>query len=278
MPITEDGQIADLLISGESPFNRLNDGQYTEEFINYASETIHNRIKASAAPVDELYEYAMKYIELVRPVYAKYLREETSKNKEDFVNAIKDDGFYLIIPPFCKNIVPETIKRISVEMGIEQQTITYANYDDKGNRVVHVIKDKGIIGSKYLYLLGKIPIDSVNCVEYGYTSQFGLPIRPNSKTVKTQSLIGSTPCRYGEDETLILCLSMDPNVVKRMYGIYATSPVARNMMQYQLLTAPKPTDIDHIPISTEDIIKSDVSIALLKHQLAEVGYEIIQLN
>lgn len=276
MPTTEDGVVADILISGESPFNRINDGQYTESFINYASEVIHNRLKASTATVDENYEYILKYINIVRPVYAKYLRESTSHNKAEFVDAVKQDGFYLIIPPYCKNIVPEIILRISKEMDIHRQKITYASYDKNDNRVVHDVEDVGIIGSKYLFLLGKIPIDSVNCVEYGFTSQFNLPIRPGSKTVKTQSLIGSTPCRYGEDETMIMCLSVDPVSVKRMYGIYATSPVARNMMMEQLLTAPKPTDIEHIPMTTEQIIKSDVSISLLKHQLAECGYEIIE--
>jgi hypothetical protein len=277
MPVTEDGVIADILISGESPFNRLNDGQYTEQFINYASEVVCNRIKNSTSPVEEVYEYLLKYIELVRPVYAKYLREVTSKNKLEFVEAIKADGIYMIIPPFCKNIVPATIKRISDELKITHQKIRYASYDAKGNRVIHEVENKGLIGSKYIYLLGKIPLDQVNCVEYGYTSQFGLPIRPNSKSVKSQSLIGSTPCRYGEDETLILCLSTAPEVVKRMYGIYATSPIAMSQMQEELLTAPKPTDIDHIKVSTDEIIKSDVSIALLQHQLAEVGYEIVQL-
>lgn len=278
MPMTADGVKSDILIAGESPFNRLNDGQYTEEFINYASEVVHNRILESKNTIEANYEYVLKYVSLVRPVYAKYLREATENNKEEFVNAVKQDGLYLIIPPFCKNITPETIKRIAKEMNISQQTITYATYDEMGNRTIRTIEDKGIIGSKYIYLLGKIPIDEVNCVEYGYTSQFGLPVRPGSKTIKTQSLIGSTPCRYGEDETMIMCMSMDPYIVKRMYGIYATSPVAMNMMQHALLTAPKPSDIDRIPITTEDIIRSDISIALLKHQLAECGYELITVK
>jgi hypothetical protein len=277
MPRTADGLVADLLISGESPFNRLIDGQYNEQFINYASETIVNRIRESTATVEEQYDYIMKYVNIVRPVYAKYLMENTINSKADFVDAVKQDGLYLIIPPFCKNIAPKTIKRIMDEMNIDQQYITYATYDAAGNRIVHNVENKGIIGYKHIYLLGKIPLDQVNCVEYGYTSQFGLPIRPGSKSIKSQSLIGQTPCRYGEDETFILCMSTNPAVIKRMYGIYATSPVAMNMMQYALLTAEKPTDIDHIPISTEDIIKTDISIALLKHQFAEVGYEIVQI-
>jgi len=276
MPVTEDGVRADIEISGESPFNRLNDGQYTESFLNYANDVMHKRVLESTASVQETYEYILKYMDIVRPVYAKFVREMTSHNPQEFVEAVKKDGLYLVIPPYCQNMTPETILRLSKEMNIERQTITYASYDEDGNRVVHTLEDKGIIGSKYLYLLGKIPIDSVNCVEYGYTSQFNLPIRPGSKAIKTQSLIGSTPCRYGEDETMILCLSTDPSAVKRMYGIYATSPVARNEMQYQLLTAEKPTDIDHIPVSTEQIIDSDVSIALLKHQLAVCGYEIVE--
>jgi len=278
MPITADGIVADILISGESPFNRLNDGQYTEQFINYVSEVVTTRIRTSTASVEDQYNYLLKYIELVRPIYAKFIRQSTENDKAGFVQTIKTDGIYFIIPPFCKNIVPATIKRIAEELDIRHQLITYATYDAQGNRIVHHIEEPGLIGSKYIYLLGKIPIDSVNCIEYGYVSQFGLPIKPGSKTVKTQSLIGSTPCRYGEDETMILCMSVDPEVVKRMYGIYATSSEAANEMQYALLTAKNPSDLDHINMATKDIINSDIAISLLKHQMAETGYEIVQLD
>lgn len=278
MPVTADGIVADILISGESPFNRLNDGQYTEQFINYVSEVVCNRVRTSTAPVDELYEYVLKYIELVRPIYAKFIRQNTEQDKLSFIQTVRTEGIYFIIPPFCKNIVPATIKRIAEELDIQHQRISYATYDAEGNRIVHNIEEPGLIGSKYIYLLGKIPIDSVNCIEYGYVSQFGLPVKPGSKTIKTQSLIGSTPCRYGEDETMILCMSVDPEVVKRMYGIYATSSEAASKMQMALLTAKNPSNIDHIDMSTKEIIESDISIALLKHQLAEAGYEIVQVD
>lgn len=274
MPITADGIRADILISGESPFNRLNDGQYTEQFINYVSEVVRSRIKNM--PVNEAYDYVLRYVNLVRPIYGEYLESVTRDNKEEFIEAVHENGIYFIIPPFCKNIVPATLKRIAEELDIRHQKISYASYDKHGNRVVHEIEEPGIIGSKYIYLLGKIPIDSVNCIEYGYVSQFGLPIKPGSRTIKTQSLIGSTPCRYGEDETMILCMSTKAETVKRMYGIYATSSEAANMLQYELLTAPNPSNIEHINMSTKEIIDSDISIALLKHQLAEAGYEIVE--
>ena len=132
MPITADGIVADILISGESPFNRLNDGQYTEQFINYVSEVVCNRVRTSTAPVGELYEYVLKYIELVRPIYAKFIRQNTEQDKLSFIQTIRTEGIYFIIPPFCKNIVPATIKRIAEELDIQHQHISYATYDAEG--------------------------------------------------------------------------------------------------------------------------------------------------
>lgn len=271
---------ADLLIAGESPFNRLNLGQNTEQFITFFADTIQGTINSLNMSTDNAYEYILEAIHDVRPVYAKFIRERTSRQdlKEQFVQACKEDGLYFIIPPFTNSITPEMMSNIIKKYNLEQSSLVYNATHADGTKERIETKFKTIVGSKYIYLLGKIPVDQLSCIEFGYVNQFKTPTKPKAKSTKTQSLFKQTPIRFGEDECAILTMSVGSALTCRLMGLYSNSPVAINELQYELLTHPKPTTLKSIKMTTESIIKTCSNINIFKHQLAATGYYIKRIG
>ena len=138
-------------------------------------------------------------------------------------------------------------------------------------RVLLALND-GIVGGQYLYLLGKRPIDQLNVVEFGYINQFMTPMKPNSKLAKAQCLHGQTPMRYGEDEVANLTSVIGAEATARITGIYSNSPVAIGKLNQCLLTHPNPTALPNIGMTTKEVIETSSNIAMFKHQFAETGF------
>lgn len=276
MPVGPNGVRADMLITGESPFNRLNSGQLTEQFINYASEVVAGRIAMKQIPEKDAYKYAIDYIREIRPVYADYIEQNltTPELKEEFVEAIKENGFYFVIPSFSKAITPDMFLRIAKKYGVDQGHFTYNRVNPDGTKTKITTKCKGIVGGKYIYLLGKRPIDQLSVVEFGHVNQFMTPKKPNSKLVKAECIHGQTPMRYGEDEVANLTSIIGATPTARLTGLYSNSPTALRKLHNCLLTNPHPSALLNIGMSTKEIIETSSNIAMFKHLFAEIGYEL----
>lgn len=281
MPSYQNGSetvYADLVITGESPFNRLNSSQNYEQFINYASDVVVQRCKDNVIPHEQQYDYIMRFIGLIRPLNEEFYREyvDAYGSKEEFLTECKFKGLYHIIPPFTENITPEMILRVKKEYDIHQVPITYYQYDENGNRYPVTIKEKTIIGSKYIMLLGKLPQDALSAIEYGYVSQFNLPVKPTNNSIKQQSTFGRTPGRYGEDETAVLTMSLGAKTVCRLLGLNSNCPTAQKMLKNHLLKDPYPTRLDHIEMSDDDVINQANNVKLFAHMFAAAGYQLLQ--
>lgn len=288
MPKFADGTTADIMISGDSPFNRLNGGQYYEQGINAAGELVQKYLNENTwiseytsrkqyfeNEIHNEYEYCIEFLNTVKPTYARLIYDQTKNMQEAFVNEVKENGFFWVIPPFSKSIDPDVFLKLSNKFGLEVHPVTYNahNYQDGTVRKVTTYTTH-LIGDKYLYLLGKIPRDQINAIEFGYVSQLMTPIKPTSKSLKTQSLFGQTPNRYGEDEIAIMTMSLGPATTARFAGIYSNSPVAQQELQRLLLTSDKPTALRNIGMTTKEVIESSSNISIFKHQLAAIGFEI----
>ena len=271
---------ADLLITGESPFNRLNTSQLYEQFLNYASDTIVQRCRDGVIGNDDAqYTYFMSYIRTVRPVYADLIDEMYGKSPETragFAATVRAQGIYYVIPPFCGTITPQMIIAVSDTFDIHHMPIWYYQYDENGNRYRVDTKGKGLIGSKYVMLLGKLPLDALSAIEFAYVSQFNLPVKTTSNDVKQQSMFGRTPGRYGEDETAMLTTSLGPKTVCRMLGLYSNCPSAQKLLKIHLLTDPYPTRLDHIEMTDVEIIRQSSNVKIFSHMLAVTGLRLVQ--
>ena len=268
---------ADILITGESPFNRLNSSQNYEQFINFASDIVVQRCRDGVIPMHQKYDYIMSLIEHIRPVYAKYIREATDINNEsrkEFVETVEREGIYYIIPPFTETITPDMIIKVSDDFDIHHMPLEYYQYDENGERYKVDIKYNGLIGSKYMFLLGKIPLDSLSCIEFGYVSQFNLPNKPSDHDTKQQSMFGWTPCRYGEEETAILVMSLGPTVVCRLLAMYSNCLPAQRLLKQHLLNDPHPTQLDKVELTDDEVVKQSTNIGLFNHMFAACGYKL----
>ena len=274
MPVGPNGIRADIIITAESPFNRLTSGQLTEQFINFCSEVVAGNVAMGKVPDDKAFDYVLDYINDIRPVYAKFIREQinTDDLKEEFIDAVKNDGIFLIIPSFCKSITTDLYTKLAKKYGVDRGPFTYHTYDENGNRVQVTTKCEGIVGGRYLYLLGKRPIDQLNVVEFGYINQFMTPMKPNSKLAKAQCLHGQTPMRYGEDEVANLTSVIGADATARITGVYSNSPVAIGKLNQCLLTHPTPSALPNIGMTTKEVIETSSNIAMFKHQFAETGF------
>ena len=271
---------ADLVVTGESPFNRLNTSQNYEQFINFSSDIIVQRCIDGVVGDDEAqFNYLLRFMHLIRPVYAKLIIEmagTTPETRASWVAEVKRRGLYFLIPPYSKSISPKMIIAISKEYQIDRVPIWYYQYDSQGNRYRVDCKDPGIIGSKYVMLLGKLPLDMLSAIEFGYVSQFNLPVKSTSNDVKQQALFGRTPCRYGEDETAILTMSFGALTVARLLGLYSNCLTAQDLLKKHLLTDPYPTRLQHIEMTDEEIVQQSINIKISSHLFAAAGYQLVQ--
>ena len=280
MPVGPHGIRADILVTAESPFNRLNSGQLNEQFLTLCMDVVTERVKKGVIPEDKAFDYVLEFINDVRPVYAKHIREiiNTKDLEEEFVDAVKSDGIYMIIPSFCNNITPELYLYLSKKYGVDHGPFTYYRRNPDGTREKIVTKCKGIIGGRYMYLLGKRPIDQLNVVEFGYVNQFMAPIKPNSRSTKAQCLFGQTPMRYGEDEIANTTSVFGAETVARLTGEYSNSPTALNKLMTCLLTDEHPSALKNIGMTTKEIIETSSNIAMFKHMFAEIGFAIKEVE
>ena len=287
MPRTPDGDYADLLISGDSPFNRLNEGQHYEQAITATSAKVVKAVKEGRridngqplSTIEDKFEYILEYLGDIRAVNAQLIRETVGPMKEEFVKEILELGnIPMPIPPFTKSIVPELFLLLSSKYGLKHEPLTYWTFDENGKELEKKTVFHHIMGSMYVWLLGKIPQDMLNAVEAGYVSQFNIAIKPKAKSIKFQSSIRQTPNKYGEDETCNLVTTVGPYPTARFYAIYANSPACQELLWDTLLNAEKPSVIADIPMSTKECIETCANISLLKHQQAVTGYEVKHIN
>lgn len=274
---------ADLIITGESPFNRLNIGQLYEQFITCAASKLIDRLKTTFNESNYLptYNTILEFINDIRPVYAEYIRTKLTSKEDiaDYVDDVLRDGLFLIIPPFTNSLTPKMILKVAKKWGVKREYLTYRRTLPTGEKQTVVTKTKALIGGeKQAYLLGKYPLDQMNCIEFGVTNQFRTPIKPNKLSRGSTLIYGQTPIRYGEDEIALLTLSLGPELTARFIGLYANSPPAINMLQRRLLTDAYPTQLGSVEMSTEEIVATNSNVSLFKHQLGAVGYELKRVN
>ena len=276
MPVSIHGVRADIIITAESPFNRLNGGQFIEQFLSLCSDVVTNNVRTGVVPEDQAYAYILDYINDVRPNFAKMIQDEmsTKELQDAFVEAVKEDGIYMIIPPFCDSLSSDLYLHLSEKYHIYRGPITYYRRNQDGTREKIVTKCPGLIGAKYLMLLGKRPADAITAAELGYVNQFMSPMKPNHKWAKAQCLHGQTPQKYGEDEDANLTAVIGPMAAERILGVYSNSPIALNTLADKLLSDPHPSALGNIGMSTKDVIETSSNIGLMKHMLCEIGYEL----
>lgn len=274
MPVDDFGNRADLCVSADTPINRMNFGQNYEQEINMVSEVVKRQLVEFGENYDVAFHYLLDYLRDINPKYACLVNEtsmEFPNFKRDIVEAAKKQ-IVLVCPPFLETINTELILYLNQKYEVPISPIEYNLRDSDGNLIRRVRTRKSIpIGSKYVYLLCKIP--HVKACGAGYVSQHGTPVHP-SKQAKACFPIGQTPIRFGEDEIRNLIMTVeDPSTVQRLMSLYANSTEGLNKLIETLLTHPTPSNINRIDIDTETLMQTNRMIQLGRHLMSTIGID-----
>lgn len=220
MPVDEGGVRADIIMTPASVINRMNPSQWLEAFWNRAGVEVirtvkdrwlggwknHDKPEDWVSNMDfrqhwrEAFAYIIEFFHDFREAYAQFVCESlpTDNDRMAFTECCLNEGLYLI-NGFCKTHTSENLLAIAEKYGVKQTHLTYRTKDPKtGNKKTVVTRTKTYIGSKYMMVLGKLPGSQLSAIELGYVSQFKLPIKPKSKHVKSQAIMGLTPMKFGK--------------------------------------------------------------------------------
>ena len=294
MPTDDRGVRADIIMTPPSIINRMNPSQMLEQFWNCTAFEVMRRIREKMKiPYDEereewfshpsfqkhwrwAYDYILGFFNDFRPAYAQFIEQihPSDKLKMSLVEASLQEGLYLI-NAFRTPNTPEELIKVAEKYGVNPTPVTYrVQNKDTGEWKTVRTQTEVMIGNKYLMLLGKIPASAISAVAVGHVSQHETPIKPKSKHIKSQNVIGLTPQKFGEDETCILNMSIGPAAIARLYGVYATSPECVKQLAEMLLKEPSPSAIPCIPVSTQEVVDRSANISLLMHFMAVIGYDV----
>ena len=164
---------------------------------------------------------------------------------------------------------------IAKKYGVEETPVTYKVKDEDTGEIRTIrTRCKAMIGSKYLMYLGKIPDDTITSVEVGHVNQFETPIKPKSKRVKEQSLVGLTPQKFGEDEVCMLNMSLGADVVARLMCLHSAAPSMSKELFTRLLKDGRPTQLKALDISTHDIINQNRNVLIFCDMMGAIGYDV----
>lgn len=275
MPIDEEGVRADIVISPESVFNRMNPGQMYEQFYNRAAHLISERYrKGELGNMNQSFDYIIGFLTDVREVYGTELKKmiTTKSMKQMFLDGVDKNGIYLIIPPSCKQISPEHVLFISDKYSIGESPVSYNQYNADGTKTRVTTKVPCMIGSKYIIALGKIPRHGLSSIGLGFVNQFSTPTKPSKRVSRGRLPFGRTPIRFGEDEVSMLAMCVGIETTARFLGINANSPEAVQMLGADLRSNDNPTQIGQINMTDRQVHDSNVNISLFKHQMAVSGF------
>lgn len=277
MAIDEQGVIADMELSIETCFNRTNLSQLYEQFINRQATLFTLRLRAGEYGED-LAAYS-KIIEFISDVHLKYgkmldAQNNTNEQKLDMVDDVLEDGVYFIMPPYLSEIVPARIRFLADKWDYVKSPITFTVNISPGVKKTFTTMKPTSIGSKYVYLLGKIPDLQMGVVELAHINQVGMPIKPKREDVKMQYSISGTPIRFGEDEIGVLSISLTEKTLTRFIMSRSGSVQAANKSCETVLTTRRPSAIKRIPMTTKKMVETSDTIRLLYHEFGIVGFDL----
>lgn len=276
MPRDENGFVADAIIPFDTVSNRLNTAQNYSQNINRLAELVHLRIlDGQYGDGLELYDTAMAFISDVHAEYANLLKEQhpTPKLKLEFVNDVKAEGFYFVGMPFSVHSSIENMRILNDKWQYEKTQVTFKY--DVGNRVKTFTSKQAItIGSKYMFLLGKIPKDQLMAHQLTHVNQFGLPIKTKNKSIKLQYATTPTPVRFGEDEIGLISMLQEDERTARFLMMRSSCRSAVELVATTQLTAKNPSDTGRIGMNTSSMLDSSETVKLMHHQLNVVGMDL----
>lgn len=278
MPTDDYGFRADLVVDPGSVISRMNTGQLNMQAINRISEFVRRRLEhVFADNPKKAAELLLDYYNDINPNYAKLVRQvrNTDAKLIDHVKWSIENGVHLNIPPFLETFYDKEgeesiFLRLMKKWEVEISPVTYTVRGDAGGDRTARSEQPVCIGSKYMFLLCKLPEPSSPGV--ARTSHHGIPMKTPSDA-RSSSAISANPTRFGEDEFRILDSDVDSVENFRLMCLQSASPEGVDRAINSLLHAANPTQLDRITISTEELRDTNAVLGMWDHMMSTEGID-----
>ena len=279
MPITENGNHAELIFNSGTCINRENDGQMKETSTNMCSSRIIEFMDTHVMHPDEMLEMYVQFISFISPKMAKYAQEiidtynklEDDKAREYMIELINelstDECIYTSVDPITESMSIDTINAIHKAFPCTTQYTTYMPQKDSNGNIRKVkARRKMTIGHQYIYRLKQYGEEKFSCTSLSSTNLRN----ENSKSISKKlykTAHARTPVRFGEMETGNLGHCGMENVVVNLM-LNSASPHGRRAAE-ELLTG----DPFNIDIRLDDQA-SNRGVEILNAYLLTIGLEL----
>lgn len=272
MPISDSGQIVDIVYNMATCVNRLNAGQLFETSITFIGRRIVECIQSGCFGVDECIDMYVKYAKLAAPSFGEYIDKKLDEwSDEDKVNYIagisNENGIYLSIEPMSESMDIDRLQKLYDEFPVALDNIIVPIKGSDGRIRYSKARRPIIVSKEYIYRLKQYAEE-----KFSVTSLSSTNIRNENSRNKMnnnyKALYPKTPIRFGEMETGNL-IHLGAELVVENLMLYSTSPLGRRLSE-QLLTG-DPFDVD----VKLDMKSTNRSAEILNTYLKTIGLRIV---
>ena len=260
MPVDSDGNVADIVMDGNSTINRMNIARLYEQYFKAASRDVqknlrlitgitkeerHHHIKVQElysknnAKFHEAYNYLMGYYQIMSPLqYNRFNNELSDEDKVSHLSYVLKEFVYLFLTTDNPPLLVDMYKQVEAKYKPLYGPVSYIGYS--GNRVTTHSNVR--IGSIYIMLLEKTG-DDWSSVSSGKLHHFGFLAPVNRADRHSQPLRNQPVRAFGESETRILVSYCGQRATAEIMDRNG-SPETHKEIVNSILVANHPTNID----------------------------------
>lgn len=283
MPVDEAGNRADIVLDPASTISRMNLGRLYEHYLGGVSRDVSKLIRSMVglekgkATVDRLQDIDPSTVQQAYNIVTRLYNLVSSKQYDFFEHQISPDKKLEHLADIINEGIffyyPLNNEKDSVQMvlNIEQQfKPVYGPVTYRGNSgEVRKTKNKVRIAPLYIMLLEKIA-DDWSSVSSARLQHFGI-LSPVIKSEKYGKPHRDSPTRtIGETEGRILAGYCGPEAIAEMMD-RSNNPLSRRNQYWNILAAPRPTDIDTAVDRNYIPLGGSKPLQLVKHVMTVCG-------
>lgn len=293
MPIDENGNRVEVIMDDLSTTRRLNPGRFYEQYFNAASRDVSRRVRQmfgmdavrptedeidaffgtvkNDETINKVWDYLMGYYKIISPIMVEKLNSpeyQVTGGPDAHLRAVLKDGIYIHFPAHNPIDRVDAVRQIQKHYPPFITPVTFRGM--KGDMVT--TKKPVLIGSMYFLVLEKTAEDW-SAVASAKTHHYGTTARLTNYDKNSAPGRQNPVKTIGEAESRLMAATIGGDVVAELMD-QTNNPVAHRAILRSILTADKPTDIDHV--LDRDVVKmgGHRAIAYLQHLYACSGKEL----
>lgn len=281
MPVDEEGNIAEVVLSDKANVARLIPWAIKEPFINACARDIQKDIRKMGS-YEEAFAHLVRFYEIMSPPQADLIKEtlingnlsEESREIVDYSRNAKRLPIY--VPPAAEWLKKDFYKQIMEFRPPNMSPITFRN---SSGRMV-TTKKKYLIGEMYFFVLDKSESEASACAG-ALNNHFGLPSKKNRLTKRATQTKESPSRHNGESEGRAKIAFGRPQDHTDLLEL-TTHPKKRKDKFINIFNAPKPSNmdvtVDHSSYGTKGSIPNKIIASMIGTMGIEMVFKEINQN